>query len=116
MRRGFAGVAGWCGEAEPVTTFQIRDAVAGDLAVLRHVFRRSSLSNDEDRALLLSHPEVLELSDLAVTEARTRAAVCDDVIVGFASWIRTGCGREPAGRSSWMSLSAPATAEPGVSR
>jgi GNAT superfamily N-acetyltransferase len=87
MRRGFAGVAGSCREAEPVTTFQIRDAVDGDIEVLRHVFRRSSLSNDEDRALLLSHPEVLELSDLAVTEGRTRAAVCDGVIVGFAAWL-----------------------------
>jgi GNAT superfamily N-acetyltransferase len=73
-----------------VTAFQIRDAVAGDMSVLRDVFRRSSLSNDGDRAKLLSHPEVLELSDLAVTEGRTRAAVTDGVIAGFATWLPAG--------------------------
>jgi GNAT superfamily N-acetyltransferase len=70
-----------------VTTFQIRDAVAGDVAELRRVFRRSSLSNDGDRAKLLSHPEVLEFADVAVTEGRIRAAVCDGVIAGFATWL-----------------------------
>jgi GNAT superfamily N-acetyltransferase len=70
-----------------VTTFEIRDGVAGDMAVLRQVFRRSSLSNDGERAKLLAHPEVLELSDLAVTQGRIRAAVSDGVIAGFASWL-----------------------------
>jgi GNAT superfamily N-acetyltransferase len=70
-----------------VTTFEIRDAVAGDMAVLRQVFRRSSLSNDGDRAKLLAHPEVLELSDLAVSQGRIRAAVSEGVIAGFASWL-----------------------------
>jgi len=70
-----------------VTTVQIRDAVPADMAALRDVFRRSSLSNDADRADLLAHPEVLELPDLAVTESRTRAAVRDGVIAGFATWL-----------------------------
>jgi GNAT superfamily N-acetyltransferase len=70
-----------------VTTFEIRDAVAGDMAVLSEVFRRSSLSNDGDKAKLLAHPEVLELSDLALTQGRIRAAVSDGVIAGFATWL-----------------------------
>jgi GNAT superfamily N-acetyltransferase len=73
-----------------VTTFVIRAAVPGDMTALRDVFRRSSLSNDGDRANLLAHPDVLELSDLAVREGRTRAAVADDRIGGFASWLSAG--------------------------
>ena len=68
----------------------IRDAVPGDMTVLRDVFRRSSLSNDGDRPNLLAHPEVLELPDCAVREGRTRAAVADGAIVGFASWLGAG--------------------------
>lgn len=68
----------------------IRDAVPGDMTVLREVFRRSSLSNDGDRSNLLAHPEVLELPDRAVREGRTRAAVADGDIVGFASWLGAG--------------------------
>lgn len=69
--------------------FRIRDAVPSDIAALRDVFRRSSLSNDGDRAKLLAHPEVLELSDVPVTEGRVRAAVSDDAVVGFAIWALT---------------------------
>src|SRR5271166_3579366 len=78
------------GEAEGVTAFLIRAAVPGDMAALNDVFRSSSLSNDGDRSYLLAHPDVLELSDLAVTEGRTRAAVADDAIVGFATWLSAG--------------------------
>jgi GNAT superfamily N-acetyltransferase len=77
-----------------MTSFGVRDAVPGDIAVLRDVFRRSSLSNDGDRAKLLAHPEVLEFSDLAVTEGRVRAAVDDDGIVGFATWLPTASALE----------------------
>jgi GNAT superfamily N-acetyltransferase len=70
--------------------FVIRTAGPGDMSALRDVFRRSSLSNDGDRANLLAHPDVLELSDLAVREGRTRAAVAGDRIAGFATWLRTG--------------------------
>jgi RimJ/RimL family protein N-acetyltransferase/GNAT superfamily N-acetyltransferase len=76
-------------EAEQAT-FVIRAAGLGDMSALRDVFRRSSLSNDGDRANLLTHPEVLEFSDLAVREGRTRAAVADDRLVGFATWLGTG--------------------------
>jgi GNAT superfamily N-acetyltransferase len=73
-----------------MTTFVIRDATLADMPVLADLFRRSSLTNDRDRANLLAHPEVLELPDAAVTEGRTRAATSANVIVGFASWLGSG--------------------------
>jgi ribosomal protein S18 acetylase RimI-like enzyme len=73
-----------------VTRFLIRDAGTGDLTALRDVYRRSSLSNEGDRANLLAHPEVLEFAGDAVREERTRAAVADGQVVGFASWLTTG--------------------------
>ena len=73
-----------------MTRVVIRDAVPGDMAALGEVFRRASLSNEGDRAQLLAHPEVLELSDRGVREGRTRAAVADGQIVGFASWLGAG--------------------------
>jgi len=73
-----------------VATLVIRDAVPGDMGTLCDVFRRSSLSNEGDRENLLAHPDFLELPDLAVTQGRTRAAVADGVIVGFATWLGTG--------------------------
>jgi len=85
----------------------IRAAASEDTAALRDLFRRSSLSNESDRASLLAHPEALELSGLAVEEGRARVAVVDGCIVGFATllgseledlfvdpgWIRRGIGR-----------------------
>jgi GNAT superfamily N-acetyltransferase len=70
--------------------FAIRDAVLGDMGALQGVFRRASLSNGGDREVLLTHPEVLELQDQAVREGRTRAAVVEGGIVGFASWLDAG--------------------------
>ena len=63
---------------------RIRAACASDLPALRDVFRRSSLSNEGDRDLLLARPEVLELADEGITEGRTQVAVgADDEILGF---------------------------------
>jgi GNAT superfamily N-acetyltransferase len=73
-----------------VTSFVIRDAAPGDMAALSGVYRRSSLSNEGDRPNLLAYPETLEFSDLAVREGRTRAAVAEGEIVGFASWLGAG--------------------------
>lgn len=70
-----------------MTGVLIRDAVADDMTALSGVYRRSSLSNDGDRPNLLAYPETLEFSDLAVRAGRTRAAVAEGEIVGFASWI-----------------------------
>ena len=68
----------------------IRHAVSTDAGELGEVYRRSSLSNEGDRAALLSHPEALEFCDLAVRERRVRVAVVDDRIVGFVTLLATG--------------------------
>jgi GNAT superfamily N-acetyltransferase len=63
---------------------RIRAACASDLPALRDLFRRSSLSNERDRDLLLARPEVLELTDEGITGGRTQVAVgADDEILGF---------------------------------
>jgi hypothetical protein len=72
------------GDAGRVTDFVIRDAVLGDIGALQGVFRRASLSGGGYREVLLAHPEVLELPEQAVREGRTRAAVAEGGIVGFA--------------------------------
>ena len=77
-----------------MTRFLIRAAVPADMTALRDVFRRSSLSNEGDRINLEAHPDALELSVLAVREGRTRAAVANDSIVGFATWVDAGDGFE----------------------
>ncbi len=69
-----------------VTSIRIRSAVPADLPALRGIFRRSSLSNDGDREVLLANPEVLELPDDGVTGARTRVAVAaDGAVLGFVT-------------------------------
>ncbi len=78
-------------QAEAMTVIQIRTAVAADIAALQEVFRRSSLANDGDRANLLANPEALDPNLAApVREERTRAAIIDDDIVGFATVLCTG--------------------------
>jgi len=72
------------------TDFRLRLAAMEDLPALRAVFRRSSLSNEGDRASLLAHPEALEFSAGAVAEGRVRVALVDDRIVGFATVLVTG--------------------------
>ncbi len=62
----------------------IRAAEPEDTAALRDLFRRSSLSNEGDRVALLAHPEALELE---AGEGRTRVAVVDGRIVGFATLV-----------------------------
>ena len=66
----------------------IREGVPSDIEALRDVYRRSSLSNERDRANLLAHPEALVWSDLGVRECRTRVAVRDGELVGFATTLR----------------------------
>jgi GNAT superfamily N-acetyltransferase len=64
-----------------------------ELPALRRLFRRSSLSNEGDRELMLAHPELVEPSDTAVAEGRTRVAVADDgTILGFATGRRLSSG------------------------
>jgi len=73
-----------------VNGLTIRDAGPDDMTALREVFRRSSLSNDNDRMKLLAHPDVLELSEQGVTDGRTRVADADGSVIGFATWLGTG--------------------------
>ena len=68
----------------------IRTAQVADFGELGEVFRRSSLANDGDRAMLLTTPEALALNAASVRERRTRAAVVDGRIVGFATVLGTG--------------------------
>jgi GNAT superfamily N-acetyltransferase len=69
-----------------VPAFAIRDALPADVEALGDVFRRSSLSNEGDRAALLAHPDALEFSGVPVTEGRTRVATDGDGrIVGFVT-------------------------------
>ncbi len=92
-------------------TFLIRDAVPGDMAVLRDVYRRSSLSNEGDRPNLLAHPDALEFTGAPADDRRMRVAVADGRVAGFATsiiggdaveledlfvdpdWMRQGAGR-----------------------
>ena len=46
-----------------MSTFSVRDAAEGDEPALARIFRRASLSNADDRDVLLAHPEALTLSD-----------------------------------------------------
>ncbi len=83
MLHGGPNVAHSVSVVEPL----IRVAVHADTGVLGDLFRRSSLSNDGDRAGLLAHPEALAFSPV---EGRTRVAVVDGRIVGFATLLADG--------------------------
>jgi GNAT superfamily N-acetyltransferase len=73
-----------------MTDVPIRTAQVADLEELGEVFRRSSLANEGDRAVLSTTPEALALNAASVREGRTRAAVVDGRIVGFATVLGTG--------------------------
>jgi GNAT superfamily N-acetyltransferase len=69
-----------------VSLVEVRAGRPGDTAAMEGVFRRASLSNAQDRAALLAHPEALRLSEDLVDQGRTRVAqLTDGTIVGFAS-------------------------------
>ena len=63
----------------------IRVAAVSDLDQLADIFRRSSLSNDGDRPVLLANPEVLEFEGDGIADGRTRVASVEGRIVGFAT-------------------------------
>jgi GNAT superfamily N-acetyltransferase len=70
-----------------VTPFTIRDAAMADLLDLQGVFSRALLSNDNDRAPLLAHPEWLVLSEAGMQAGRMRVAADQgEVAVGFATY------------------------------
>src|SRR5262245_20569694 len=64
---------------------EIRAATPDDLDMIGNVFRRSSLSNEGDRPLLLANPQVLEYDGAHVRAGHSRVAVADGNIVGFVT-------------------------------
>jgi GNAT superfamily N-acetyltransferase len=64
---------------------EIRWSVADDVEALGEVSRRSSLSNDGDRELLLSHPEALVFDGAHARAGLTRVAIVDGRVVGYAT-------------------------------
>jgi ribosomal protein S18 acetylase RimI-like enzyme len=68
-----------------VGCFVVRYANLNDLETVRDIYRRSSLSNDGDRAVLLAHPEALVFDGAPIVERRTRVALDAGRIVGFAT-------------------------------
>ncbi len=72
-----------------------RTATEDDLEVLRAIYRRSSLSNHDDRANLIAHPEALHWAGDGVAERRTRVAVDQDGrVLGFVTVVDIDGGRE----------------------
>ena len=67
----------------------LRTAVDADRDALRVVYRRSSLSNDRDRDVLLAHPDALEFEGAGIDDGRTLVAVDRGEIVGFATLVRS---------------------------
>jgi GNAT superfamily N-acetyltransferase len=73
---------------------ELRTAVPADLDGIAGVYRRSSLANDGDRPALLANPDALVFDSAPVHEERTRVAVVDGRLVGFASTSGSGDARE----------------------
>src|SRR5690348_5761503 len=68
----------------------IRDARPEDYVTLQAIFERASLANPGDRDMLMAHPEFLVLDENLIARGRTRVALLDGTIVGFASTSRSG--------------------------
>jgi hypothetical protein len=68
-----------------VADFLIRRADANDFEAISDVYRRSSLSNEGDREVLLANPDVLVFEGGSIREGRTRVAVDAGRLVGFAT-------------------------------
>jgi ribosomal protein S18 acetylase RimI-like enzyme len=72
-------------------TFRIRDAEPADTNALKVLFRRASLSNEDDRTNLLANPDALELSDIPADKGHRRVATLEDGrIAGFATALIQG--------------------------
>ena len=75
--------------------YSTRLATEDDLGALQELFRRSSLSNQYDRANLLASPEALNWAGDGITKRRTRVAVDPDgSILGFATAVDISGGQE----------------------
>jgi GNAT superfamily N-acetyltransferase len=65
----------------------IRSSTPDDLAAIREVFHRASLHNEGDRDWIEAHPESFGIDEANVIEGRTRVAVVDGCVVGFATLV-----------------------------
>lgn len=65
----------------------IRDSTLADLAALEGLFRRAALPNEADRKWISAHPEEFGIDEVNVIEGRTRVAVVEGRIVGFATLV-----------------------------
>lgn len=73
----------------------VRTATHADVAVLQEVYRRASLSNDGDRAVLLGSPDALVWDGAEIAAGRTLLAEdADGRILGFATAVPYGDGLE----------------------
>jgi GNAT superfamily N-acetyltransferase len=68
-----------------MSQFLIRDASVDDVGELAEIFRDASLSNEDDRPILLAHPDALDFDGQRVRAGHTIVAVADGRIVGFAT-------------------------------
>jgi GNAT superfamily N-acetyltransferase len=68
-------------------SLHIRHADLTDMPALARIFREASLTNGDDRADLLAHPEVLQYDDGWVRAQRTRVAIVDGQVVAFATTV-----------------------------
>lgn len=73
-----------------MTQITTRDARPEDRPLLQDIFERASLSNSGDRDMLMAHPEFLVLDENLIGRGRTRVALLEETIVGFASTSRSG--------------------------
>ncbi|HEX5406242.1 MAG TPA: GNAT family N-acetyltransferase [Pseudonocardiaceae bacterium] len=79
------------GGGRVVVRFGVRSGVPADLPVLAEIYRRASLSNAGDAAMLLAHPEALVFGGGGLAEGQTRVVThTDGRIVGFATMRRAG--------------------------
>ena len=65
----------------------IRSSTPDDLAAVVDVFGRASLANEGDRDWIEAHPDEWGIDEGPVLEGRTRVAVVDGHVVGFATLI-----------------------------
>jgi GNAT superfamily N-acetyltransferase len=65
----------------------IRSSTPVDLPAVVDVFRRASLTNEGDREWIDTHPDEFGMDESNVIEGRSRVAVVDGRIVGFATLV-----------------------------
>src|SRR5262245_5338296 len=66
---------------------ETRTATPDDLDALREVFWRASWSNEGDRELMLARLDEIVLDEANVHAGRTRVAIVDGTVVGFATLV-----------------------------